>query len=182
MPNELFPSPAPVNRGARPIDRAWQLTFRIAYRFAKAWWFVRRPKHRGALLAIWHGGTILILSPSYRAVLNLPGGGIKRGEDPKETVLREVEEEIGLVLTPDQLRLAGETEFRWENRVDHVTMFEAILAERPLLSIDHREIVAAEFRNPASIRPEEVSPHVWHYVAGKFIASPASAATPVAAT
>jgi 8-oxo-dGTP diphosphatase len=177
--DEESASPAPAERGARPLDRAWQIAYRVAYSLAKMWWFVRRPRHRGALLAVWHGGDILMLSLSYRRFLNLPGGGIERGEDARVTALREAEEEIGLVLAPDQLRLAGAIEFHWENRFDHVTIFEAVLAERPILSIDHREIVAASFRAPASIRPDELSPHVRHYLAGKL--NPASAASRSAA-
>jgi 8-oxo-dGTP diphosphatase len=180
MTDELSRAPAPVNRGARPIDRLWQTVYRLAYRLAKAWWFLRRPRHRGALVAVWHGGEILMLSLAYRQVLNLPGGGIKRGEDALATALREAEEEIGLVLAPDQLRLATAVAFRWENRRDHVTIFEAILAERPLLAIDHREVVAAAFRAPAGIRPDEIAPHVRHYLAGRL--TPSSASRPAAAT
>jgi 8-oxo-dGTP diphosphatase len=182
--DELCPSPGPVDRDARPIDRVWRIVFRLAYKLAKAWWFVRRPRHRGALVALWHDGEILLLSLSYRTVLNLPGGGIERGEDPLRTALREAEEEIGLVLAPAQLRLAQAVAFRWENRLDHVTIFEAILAERPLLSIDQREIVAARFRAPASIRPEEISPHVRLYLAGRLTPSSAAslASRPAAAT
>jgi 8-oxo-dGTP diphosphatase len=172
MADELSRSPAPVNRGARPLDRVWQLVYRLAYKLAKTWWRVRRPHHRGALLALWCGGEILMLTLSYRRVLNLPGGGIEPGEDALSAVLREAREEIGLALAPDQLRLAATVAFHWENRLDHVTIFEAILAERPLLSIDHREIVAAAFRPPASIRSEEVTPHLRHYLA--LIASSAS--------
>jgi 8-oxo-dGTP diphosphatase len=175
--DELFPSPAPVNRGAHSIDRVWQIGYRLGYSIAKAWWFLRRPEHRGALLALWHDDEILILSLSYRRVLNLPGGGIERGEDALGTALREAAEEIGLVLAPDQLRLAQAVAFRWENRLDHVTIFEATLAQRPLLSIDHREVVAACFRAPASIRPEEISPHVRLYLAGKLTPSSASSAS-----
>ncbi|MDB5411573.1 MAG: hydrolase [Rhodospirillales bacterium] len=162
--------PSVVIRGARPrpIDHAWQLAYRVAYGLALIWWFLRRPQYNGALMAVWHGGEILMLSTSYRRGMNLPGGGIQPGENAQQAALRETAEEIGLVLAPDQLQLAGAIAFRFENRHDHVTIFETFLAERPSLVIDHREIVAAYFRAPASIRPDEVPPHVARYLAAKL--------------
>lgn len=182
--DELFPSLAGVNRGARPIDRAWQLAYRVAYKLAKSWWFFRRPRHHGALVALWHGGEILMLSLSYRQGVNLPGGGIRPGENAQQAALRETTEETGLVLRADQLELADAGAFHFENRIDHVTIFEAMLPERPLIAIDHREIVAARFRAPASIRPDEVGPHVRRYLAAKLSSTvPSSLASqPAAAT
>ena len=43
------------------IDRLWQLGYAVAYRLLRLWWHVRRPAHRGALVAVWHSGEILVL-------------------------------------------------------------------------------------------------------------------------
>jgi 8-oxo-dGTP diphosphatase len=180
--DQLSPSSVAVNRGARPVDRLWQMVYWVAYRLAKSWWFLRRPRHYGALVALWHGGEILMLSLSYRRGVNLPGGGIRPGEDAQSAALRETEEETGLVLTPDQLRLADAAAFYFENRIDHVTIFEAVLAERPRVRIDHREIVAACFRAPASIPPDEVAPHIRRYLAAKLTQPASSASIPAVAT
>jgi 8-oxo-dGTP diphosphatase len=142
----------------------WQLCFRWGYRVLLLWWRLRRPRHRGALVALWHDGKVLLLRTSYRRIWNLPGGGLHRGEGPLAGALREMREEIGLVLPAAALRPALTLEVEWEHRRDHVTIFEAELPQAPLLVLDQREIVAAAFRAPDSVRADEVAPHIARYL------------------
>ena len=44
---------------------------------------------------------------AYAGMIDLPGGGREAAEAPVETVLREIEEEIGLALTPRVFRWAS---------------------------------------------------------------------------
>jgi len=46
---------------------------------------------------------------------HLPGGGLELGEDPRETVIREVEEESGIVVGNPKLIEMNSTFFTWEN-------------------------------------------------------------------
>jgi 8-oxo-dGTP diphosphatase len=147
------------------IDRLWQLGYAAAYRLLLLWWRVRRPAHRGALVAIWHDGEILVLRSSYRQGWSLPGGGIARGENARAAAVRELREEIGLVVAAASLHEAQALELVWENRSDHTTIFELTLAERPALRLDNREIVGAAFRAPDAIELDEVVPHVARYLA-----------------
>jgi 8-oxo-dGTP diphosphatase len=147
------------------IDRLWQLGYAAAYRLLLLWWRVRRPAHRGALVAIWHDGEILVLRSSYRQGWSLPGGGIARGENAREAAVRELREEIGLVVAAASLHEAQALELVWEHRSDHTTIFELTLAERPALRLDNREIVGAAFRAPDAIELDEVVPHVARYLA-----------------
>jgi 8-oxo-dGTP diphosphatase len=164
--DELIRPPTPVNRRVATLtDRLWQISYFVAYRAARAWWFLRRPKHRGAVVAVWHDGEILVVRTSYRSRWDLPGGGLDVGEDAKMAALRELREEIGLALPADALALAQADEIFWEYRHDHVTVFETILAERPILHLDNREIIAAEFRPPRAIATAEVSVYVARYLA-----------------
>lgn len=109
---------------------------------------------------------------SYRPRWDLPGGGVEPGEDARSAALREIQEEIGLTLPADKLRLAQEGEILWQHRHDHVTIFEFIAHERPSLRIDNREIIAAAFRPPFKIRSAELSPHLARYLAGYRVRHP----------
>jgi 8-oxo-dGTP diphosphatase len=147
------------------LDRLWQLAYWAAYRLLLLWWLVRRPAHRGALVALWHDGEILLLRSSYRGGWSLPGGGIGRGESVRDAASRELREEIGLAVPPTSLHEAQALELVWEHRRDHTTIFELALAERPTLRLDNREIVAAAFLAPDAVELGEVAPHVAHYLA-----------------
>jgi 8-oxo-dGTP diphosphatase len=147
------------------IDRLWQFAYATAYRLLRLWWLVRGPRHRGALVAVWQDGEILVLRSSYRRDWSLPGGGIARGESPRDAAARELREEIGLVVAPESLHEAQAIELIWEHRSDHTTIFELTLPERPALRLDNREIVGAAFRAPDTIAIDEVAPHVALYLA-----------------
>src|SRR5712692_493303 len=85
--DELARPPGAVNHRRahiRAIDRLWQLAIAAAYQLLRLWWLVRRPAHRGALVALWHDGEILLLRSSYRPGWSLPGGGLARGESARE--------------------------------------------------------------------------------------------------
>ena len=41
------------------------------------------PPHDGAVMAVWCGGRILVVQQSYRSNPSWPGGGIRRGEEPR---------------------------------------------------------------------------------------------------
>src|ERR1700741_3285235 len=121
----------PAQRTATPIDLLFQAGYFCAYRLLRAWWFLRRPKHRGAVVALWHQGLLLMVRSSYRPRWDLPGGGVDPGEDSKVAAIRELQEELGLTLPPEALTLAQAEEILFEYRYDHVSVFEAVLAGRP---------------------------------------------------
>ena len=77
-------------------DALWRFAYRVGFRAARLWWRVRRPAHDGAVVAIWlDDGRILAVQQSYRSNLSWPGGGIRRGEAPREAARRELREELG---------------------------------------------------------------------------------------
>lgn len=60
-------------------------------------WFFSRPRTRGVhAVPLAPDGKIVLVTLSYAKGWRLPGGGRKSGEDPKEAILRELREEIGL--------------------------------------------------------------------------------------
>jgi len=117
----------------------------VAYRGMLAVWFVLRPKRRGVFVAVWHRGRVLAIRNSYRSLLALPAGGMKRGEAPREAAVRELREEVGLSLAPDDLRFACEIDSDHEYTRDHCWFFEVDLAQAPTVVPDGREVIWAGF-------------------------------------
>jgi len=127
----------------RMVDRSFQIAYRIAYPLAL---FVRRfriQRHDGVTIAVWHKDSVLMVRHSYRAGVLLPGGGRKPGEDPQECILRELKEEVGIVVDMNDLRLV-EIRTRFEG-IGEVHLFELDINDVPQLAIDNREIIFADF-------------------------------------
>src|SRR4051794_22665207 len=61
-----------------------------------------KPSAAGALITNGDG-RILIVKPTYRDGWGIPGGGVDGKESPREGVVREMREELGLDLTVGQL-------------------------------------------------------------------------------
>jgi 8-oxo-dGTP pyrophosphatase MutT (NUDIX family) len=77
--------------------RLRRLGFRAAYRGLQLWWFLRRPETEGVKCLLTTDARVLLVRHTYgRPDWNLPGGGIRRGEDPAETARREMREELGI--------------------------------------------------------------------------------------
>lgn len=101
------------------------------------------------MTAVWAADRVLMLRQSYRPRLTFPGGGLKRGEDPRAAAARELREEVGVHAEPADLVLVGERVVRAEFRRSHLRLFELRLAHEPVLRIDRREVVDARFVFPA---------------------------------
>lgn len=68
-----------------------------AHGLLKAGWFVRRPRTFGAhSLALTPDRRIILVKLRYASGWRLPGGGRNVDEDPRDAVLRELREEIGM--------------------------------------------------------------------------------------
>lgn len=46
---------------------------------------------------------VLLVEPTYKATFEIPGGSVEAGESPYQAAVREVEEELALVLSPGRL-------------------------------------------------------------------------------
>ena len=136
-------------RPARLIDSVWRMVLRLGFRCARAWWYLRRPRHEGALVAIYVGRALLLVKSSYRAEWNFPGGSLQPGEAPDAAAQREMEEELGLSSYP--LIPAGSACGIWDGRRDRVHFFELHLDYLPELRLDNREIIAARLVSPEEL-------------------------------
>lgn len=85
----------------------------------------------GAVVAIEHDGTVLLLRQPHREGWSLPGGLIDHGETPAEAVTREVREEIGLDLDPGDHVAVGVHPHTQSIDV----IFRVVVSERPQLRL-----------------------------------------------
>jgi len=138
--------------------------YRWVYRAARVWWFLRRPRMRGAVVAVWSGGRVLLVRTSYRPKVALPGGFIRAGETPAQGAARELFEEVSLDVDPSRLIVAWEGVERHEHRTDTITVFELEL-DRPLVvEPNQRELVWTGWKTPAEALALPLMRHVRKYL------------------
>jgi 8-oxo-dGTP pyrophosphatase MutT (NUDIX family) len=133
------------------MDALFRFAYRTAYRGLRLWWRVRRPHAQGVAVAVWHGGRLLVLCPSYRMALDLPGGGRGWGEAPCAAALRELDEETGLRPLQDELGDGGVHTFAEDHRTITMQVFVWRPPRLPMPVIDHREIVWFGWRTPEEL-------------------------------
>ena len=147
------------------VDRAWFLSrfYRVAYRFARVYWFVSRPRKSGVKCVITQGDEVLLVRHTYgnRRVWELPGGAIKRGEEPLEAARREMHEELGLSIA-DWVAL-GDFFAETEHRKDTMFCFHAVV-EDAVPKADRVEIAEARWF-PAAAPPAQTGKFVLRILA-----------------
>jgi 8-oxo-dGTP pyrophosphatase MutT (NUDIX family) len=112
--------------------------YRLAHWLLRIWWFIGRPAVTGVKCVLTDGNRVLMVRHTYgHRKWDLPGGTIKRGEEPRATARREMAEELGVDL--DNLRDLGSVTGRLEHRRDTMYCFGAELDSRAL-TIDWGEI------------------------------------------
>src|SRR3569623_1864490 len=154
----------PVQDDVSVTDLAYQAAFRIAHSLLRIYWWFRRPRKGGILVAVWHLGKILVVKNSYRRQYTLPGGYPMIGESPAETGSRELLEECGIHVPVGTLREVYRGEFLFEHRHDEVLFMEAELSGWPRLRIDHREVSEARFVDPIEVGGLLAVPHLTDFL------------------
>jgi ADP-ribose pyrophosphatase YjhB (NUDIX family) len=150
------------------VDRAFQLAYVCAYRLMRTYWKVRRPTTHGALVAVWQGGEVLLVKNSYVPYYSAPGGYVRGNESARDAALRELREEVGVSVRPEQLEPALDETHDWEGKHDHVEIFNLELDERPEISVDHREVVAASWISPRKVGELEIYPPLRRVIAKRL--------------
>jgi 8-oxo-dGTP diphosphatase len=146
------------------IDKGFQAAYWVAHRMLRAYWFVKHPQTHGALVALWHGGEVLVVKNSYRTHYTLPGGYVHPGESPANAGARELREEVGINCDPESLTLAYEGQHPFEFRRDALVILETDVAARPTPTVDNREVVWAGFKSPTELMNMSIVPHLREYL------------------
>ena len=129
----------------RVRDPVLRLAFRVGYQVLRVWWQLARPRNSGVKCVLTRNGEILLVRHTYggrRRRWELPGGGIKRREEPGQAARREIREELGIDV--DDWTLLGEVFARIDGKRDRLWCFTSEIGDRPL-DPDHAEIAEVEW-------------------------------------
>jgi 8-oxo-dGTP diphosphatase len=140
------------------VDRGFQLAYVCAYRVMRVYWSLRHPETHGSLVTLWHRGEVLLIRNSYLRYYCLPGGYVRRGETARHAALRELSEEVGVSGDEGALDLLVDETSDWAGKRDHVVIFALEVPERPVIHVDHREVVDASWWTPAAALELELFP------------------------
>jgi ADP-ribose pyrophosphatase YjhB (NUDIX family) len=154
--------------GPTLVDRAFQLGYWGAYRLMRSYWKLRRPTTHGALVAIWSEGEVLLVRNSYVPYYSAPGGYLNSNESGRDAALRELAEEVGVFVRPEQLHLAVDVTHDWEGKRDHVQIFNLSVGTRPHVRIDRREVIDASWFRPEQVAAMNVFPPLAQAIAAGF--------------
>lgn len=116
-------------------------------------WQASLPKKKVAVKVILKSdkGNILLVKPDYKDTWQMPGGGVEEFEDPKMAAVRETEEETGVRIGIENLRLVDSI---FKDKEDYLfLLFEStqVLTETADYSVDDEEIEAYMFVPPADV-------------------------------
>jgi 8-oxo-dGTP pyrophosphatase MutT (NUDIX family) len=133
-----------------PVRR---LGYRAAYNGLRLYWFLLRPQSSGIKCVITDGEQVLLVRHTYGPRgWDLPGGSVKRDEEPIDTARREMQEELGVSI--EDWRPLGQIEVLIDHRRDRVHCFQAEL-HGPQFVIDQGELAAAKWF-PMDELPQDV--------------------------
>lgn len=124
----------------------------MAYWMQRRIWRVVRPHTRGVKVMIFNErGELALVRNSYgdSELFVLPGGGMKRFEEPEAAAAREMREELGVQL--ENLTFRSRHSSSAEGKRDEVYVFEACV--NGPLTIDGFEVAEARFVSPNDIPP-----------------------------
>lgn len=129
-----------------PIHRA---ALRVAHRLRHRWRVWRKVELAGVSVIVKDlRGQLLVVRHSYGPqVWSLPGGGLKKGEDPEAAARRELFEELGI--EAERLKPLGTMEETVSGSPHTAHLFETTVLEGAIP--DRREVIEARFFPPHSL-------------------------------
>ncbi|HEX8745466.1 MAG TPA: NUDIX domain-containing protein [Thermoleophilaceae bacterium] len=118
--------------------------YRAGHPLARAYWRAAQPRRRGVKCVLTRGREVLLVRHTYGSATRweLPGGGVKRGEEPHDAARREAREELGLDI--DDWRLLGDLFERIDGKRDTLWCYTAAVEGRAIVT-DGAEIAEARW-------------------------------------
>lgn len=129
-----------------------RLGYRSAYCALRVYWFLLRPSSSGVKCLLTHGEYVLLVRHTYGASSwELPGGAIRRGEEPVVTARREMNEELGVTI--DDWTHQGEKVVEIDHHHDRVQYFTAELPASEI-TINEAELSEARWFSRRQLPPD----------------------------
>lgn len=110
-------------------------------------WLMLRWSHRTRLMIICDGEFLVLRGWLGSGTWGLPGGGLHRNEKPLDGLLREVQEEIGVTLLPEQVTYAYDDYAKERGLKFHYHAFICELKEKPVVRPQPREIADIKWQS-----------------------------------
>jgi 8-oxo-dGTP pyrophosphatase MutT (NUDIX family) len=148
------------------IARTRTLGYRLALLGLRAWWVVRRPRSSGVRCVLRSGDALVLVRHTYgdRRWM-LPGGRVRRREDPIATARREMTQELGIACSGWRVVgcKAARSGYRRRSRADsfrrHSTFYVEAVASGARLAPRGGELDDARWF-PADALPDDRSDSV----------------------
>ena len=125
-------------------NRLLRTVYSAGYPVARAYWRLAAPEKTGVKCVLTRGPEVLLVRHTYgpETRWELPGGGVKRREDPHAAARREAREELGLDI--DDWRLLGDLFERIDGKRDTLWCYTAPVGDREVVT-DGAEIAEARW-------------------------------------
>jgi 8-oxo-dGTP pyrophosphatase MutT (NUDIX family) len=136
---------------------ARRLAYRAAYGALEFSWLVLRPNKLGVKCLLTRADRVLLVRHTYgHRCWDLPGGGMKRHEEPVSAARREMREELGIEAA--EWTDLGDIHGIVQHRRDTIRCFRAELPTAAI-TIDLGELSAASWFKLSAL-PPELGPYV----------------------
>ena len=144
-------------------DSSLRATYRVGYRVLHLYWRIAQPEKRGVKCVLTRGDEVLLVRHTYgpETRWELPGGGVKRSEEPHAAAHREAREELGVDI--DDWRFLGDLFDRIDGKRDQLYCYRAELGDRTI------ETDAAEIAEARWFAHDDLPADVHRYV-GRILA------------
>ncbi len=106
------------------------------------WFMVKIMPPRTRIVVVYDKKILLTKDWLGAGDWTLPGGGLRRGEDPAEGAARELMEETGIKISPEHYKKLGMKTLKGRGIISHNHCFYLHLSHKPRIYLHKPEILA----------------------------------------
>lgn len=143
------------------IHRIWQKLGVIAFYLAwPALWLYLRWSTRTRIVVVADRKLLVVQGWLSDGRWSLPGGGLHRGEDPLQGVIRELREEAGIMVAAADVRCLADEALRIHGLRFRCIYYAAQLEQLPRIHPQRFEILTAEWLKPSLLQSSDAGADV----------------------